>query len=127
MSEQPKETQPNNNDVKTIREQQREIILVEVVMRQTDYDRETATNKLREHNHDVTKTVREYMGVSLEPPLEVKRSTNQMVYGEFRNLMDNAAASYRAKKELEERRQAYITSLQRQRQEAKKSLEKKIN
>lgn len=78
--------------------------LINVIMRQTDYSKELAVEKLKEHNNDVVSVVREYMN----PPIqEVKntKSTSQLIYGEIRSLMGSAATNYRIKKESEERKQ----------------------
>ena len=78
--------------------------LINIIMRQTDYSKELVIEKLKQHNNDIISIVREYM----DPPIpEVKetKSTSQLIYGEIRSLMGNAAANYRLKKETEERRQ----------------------
>jgi hypothetical protein len=75
--------------------------LINVIMRQTDYSKELAVEKLKEHNNDVVSVVREYMN----PPIqEVKntKSTSQLIYGEIRSLMGSAATNYRIKKESED-------------------------
>ena len=73
----------------------------DIIMRQTDYDEETTEQKLKEHNNDVLKIIREYMGSSNKPKeLEKNSSVNQQTYKEIRKLMDNAASRYRIKKEL---------------------------
>ena len=99
--------------------------LKDIVMRQTDYSEEQALEKLKEHNKDIMAIVREFMGVSTKTK-DTKNnnntSVNQQIYGEIRNLMDTAAASYKAKKEAEERheqrRQVYMA-------QARKELERR--
>jgi len=78
--------------------------LVNVIMRQTDYSKELAIEKLNQHNNDVLSIVREYMNPPIQEVKETK-STSQLIYGEIRSLMGNAAKNYRMKKEMEERRQ----------------------
>ena len=94
--------------------------LVDVVLRQTDYTEEKAIEKLKEHNNDIIAIVREYMcGSAIKKPHTIdttNKSTNQQIYGEIRNLMDDAAKTYKAKKDLEKRREEYIAFMQAQAQ-----------
>ena len=110
------------------REQERRNNLVDVVMRQTDYDREKSQIKLKEHNFDVQKTIREYMNPQkqIEPTEEKKLSTNQIVYKEFRTMLDDASTKYRIEKEMEEKRMNYLQALQQKKNEAAASLKNKI-
>lgn len=81
-----------------------------VVMRQTNYDEETAKEKLIEHDLDVMKIIREYMNVSntnMNTDNKVK-STNQKMYGEFRKFLDDASSKHYKRKEFEELQQRYI-------------------
>ena len=78
--------------------------LIDVIIRQTDYTEEKAIDKLTEHKNDVLAIVREYMGV-VKPPTRnetIKSSTNQQIFSEIRNLMDDAAKTYQAKKAYEQ-------------------------
>ena len=97
------------------------LYLRDIIMRQTDYDEETADKKLEEHNKDVIAVIREYMGAS-KTVEKTPVSTNQAIYGEIRTMMDDAAASYRVKKELEERREAAIAAIQQARAQAAANL-----
>ena len=118
----------NNSVQKTdaeIRAQQHLNNLKDIVMRQTDYSEEQALEKLKEHNNDIMTIVREFMGISTKTTKDTKNnntSVNQQIYGEIRNLMDTAAASYKARKEAEERyeqrKQLYIA-------QARKELERR--
>ena len=86
------------------------------IMRQTDYTRDVAHEKLQEHDLDIIQIVREWMGAPVKK--EKDRTTNQMVFDEFRSFLDQAANKYYRKKELEERRkqimqQAAATELAR--------------
>ena len=76
------------------------------IMRQTDYDKEISLQKLKEHDLDIIEIVREWMGVPIKK--QVKRTTNQMVFDEFRSFLDDAANKYYKKKDAEERQQAFI-------------------
>jgi hypothetical protein len=94
--------------------------LIDVIIRQTDYTEEKAIEKLTEHKNDVLAIVREYMGV-VKPPTRnetIKSSTNQQIFSEIRNLMDDAAKTYQAKKAYEKRKEEYIAYMQAKQQEA---------
>jgi hypothetical protein len=84
--------------------------LKDVVMRQTDYSEEQTLAKLNEYNNDIMAIVREFMGV-INKVKENKTTVNQQVYSEIRGLMDNAAASYKLKKENEGKKQLYIKKM----------------
>ena len=116
------------------REQERKEQLVAVVMRQTDYDEPKARMKLEEHKYDVSKTILEYMKPDHEKANSHEetdsnnkgnKSANQLIYGEFRKLLDDASKNHRIEKEREEKRVRYIQMLQQQRDAAANSLKKK--
>jgi hypothetical protein len=69
---------------------------IDMIMRQTDYDKETAERKLAEHNNDVTQVIRDYLNPGkISTPSNVnKLSTNQQIYKEIRVMMDDAAKTY---------------------------------
>ena len=99
--------------------QQQLLYMRDIIMRQTDYDEETSEQKLKEHNNDVLKIIREYMGSSNQPKESVKNaSVNQQTYKEIRKLMDNAASRYRIKKEIDERRENIIASVRAQQEQS---------
>ena len=111
------------------RQEDRKQQLVEVVMRQTDYDEDTARNKLTVHDYDVSKTILEYM----KPPEEdkedkegKKNSRNQMLYGEFRRFLDEASTTHRKAQEQEEKRAQYIQMLESKRETASRAMKEEI-
>tara|TARA_Y100000591_G_C21802301_1_gene682771 strand:- start:896 stop:1180 length:285 start_codon:yes stop_codon:yes gene_type:complete len=78
--------------------------LVDIVLRQTNYNKETALQKLEEFEYDPLKVIRNYMNpdnkvyyTKNEP-----KTTNQLMYKEIRTMLDSANAKYRKKKEDEE-------------------------
>lgn len=79
---------------------------IEIVMRQTNYNKETALEKLIEHKYNLHSIVREYMcsNKTKEKKDEIK-STSQTIYREIRNMMNDACTKYRRNKELEEYKQ----------------------
>ena len=70
---------------------------VAFILRQTEYDEETAFKRLCELK-DPVKVVSEYLGV--KPRSEsLAKSKNQMKYGEIRKFMDFGARQYNIQKE----------------------------
>ena len=101
-----------------------------IVMRQTDYDEETADEKLTIHNYDVVAVVRDFMNPNplvTETNNNVVESVNQQIYGEIRGMMDNASWNYRKKKEYEEKKELMRAEYIRQRNKAKQNLVSKVN
>lgn len=102
-----------------------------LVMRQTDYDETTADLMLERHNYDVMAVVRGFLNPE---PVEEKNSkndlvvsANQQIYGEIRNMMDNASTNYRRQKEAEEMREMMRQEYIKRKETAKKNLVAKIN
>jgi hypothetical protein len=92
----------------------------EKIMRQTDYSREVSFEKLKEHNMDIMAVVRDWMGVvSIKKP---ERTSNQMVFDEFRSFLDDASSSYYKKKELQKAQEEYV---QQMREAARIELERR--
>lgn len=100
----------SNNNIRNKKEQEQHEMLIDVVMRQTDYDREKANKKLLEHNYNITNIVREFITSDVIQKEEPKpqKSTNQLIYGEIRNMMGNAAANYRRQREMQQYYQAQL-------------------
>jgi hypothetical protein len=99
-----------------------------IIKRQTDYSDEELNLKMQIHNNDPMAILREYMGgspsVKKEQP---NKSVNQTIYSEIRHLMDDAASTYKQKKEMEERNKIIRETLMRKRDEAAKKLREKLN
>ena len=87
------------------REDKQKQYLRDVVMRQTEYTEEQASQKLQEFNFDVMAVVRDYMGINTKKVEGPVKSINQQIYGEIRNMMDDASSKYRKKKEMDEKRE----------------------
>ena len=71
--------------------------LCEKVMRQTDYDKETAANMLEKHDYDLIVVIRDY----LKPPPKTvtePKTLNQRIYKEIRTFMDSASQSLSPKR-----------------------------
>ena len=99
-------------------------MLSEIIMRQTDYDSETAKNKVKEFNGNVEAIVREFMN----PPTkkEEKKSVNQEIYGQIRGLMDDAARNFRNQQELNKLKEKYMAQLQKEKENQKVNLKKNV-
>ena len=82
---------------------QKENQVLELVLRQTDLEREKAIELLKENDYDSIKVIKQYMGIK-EKKEEKQVSVNQQVYREIRGFMDNASKQYRFSKELEKKR-----------------------
>ena len=98
----------------SVEEKQR--LLVEMVMRQTNYSYEEVETNLVKHNNDYMKVIREALGTQ-ESASDKMASINQGIYKEIRGLMDTAASTYRRKKELEEKKERFIAHLKKQKEE----------
>jgi glucan phosphorylase len=100
--------------------EERKKALIDLIMRQTDYDEETANIKLAQWNNNYLNVIKEYMNPNFqEKPKEEKKTTkNQMIYGEIRNFMDdvNRQALWRKRQkiQMEKKREAYIAYLKQQ-------------
>tara|TARA_Y100000996_G_C22517087_1_gene640849 strand:- start:349 stop:855 length:507 start_codon:yes stop_codon:yes gene_type:complete len=97
-----------DGDYKKLIIKKEELKLVNIVMRQTDYDIDTAYSKLRESSGDYMKVISNYLrggerkkekgSNTIE---KSKISTNQKIFREIRDFMDNAKTDNDASKEVE--------------------------
>ena len=105
--------------------------LVDLVVRQTDYDEDKAMIKLIEWNYNYLNVIKEYMNPNFQNvKKEEKTGTkNQMIYGEIRSFMDdvNKQALWRKtqKEKMEKKREAYIEYLKKQQEAQQKQDEDK--
>jgi len=87
---------------------------IDMIIRQTNYNQETAEKKLNEFNNDIMAVIRDYMNpggvIKVNTNTEKKNSKNQQIYKEIRGMMDNASRVYeykKAKQKAEEEAKAY--------------------
>tara|TARA_Y100000768_G_C23982849_1_gene686925 strand:+ start:628 stop:900 length:273 start_codon:yes stop_codon:yes gene_type:complete len=74
--------------------------LIEIIMRQTDYTREKAIDKLNIYNNSLEDVIKDYLEVPAKK--EDKRiNVNQQIYKEIRYMMDNASMKYEKEKNEE--------------------------
>ena len=72
---------------------------IDIVLRQTNYTKEVAIQKLEEHNNNAINVIKEYMGVK---PTEKKapiKSLNQEIYKQIRLKLDTSMDEYRSKQD----------------------------
>ena len=80
--------------------------IIKLVLRQTDYDRETVISKLEHWNNNYLNVIKEYMNPNFNPEKKQEKkfaSSNQQVFGEIRTFMDNANKQYYKRKKREEK------------------------
>lgn len=90
------------------RQDKQKLYLIDVVMRQTDYDAKTAQDKLKKFNFNAVEVIRDFMGIHNKKKETPLKSINQQIYGEIRNMMDDAASKYRIKKEIEKNQEELL-------------------
>jgi len=106
--------------------------LVDLVIRQTDYDEDKAMIKLIEWNYNYLNVIKEYMNPNFQNVKKKEKTgtKNQMIYGEIRSFMDDvnkqALWRKRQKEKLEKKREAYIEYLKKQ-QEAKQKQDEDVS
>lgn len=82
---------------------------IDIISRQTTYDRDTIIDKLKIHNNNIDDVIREYMSPNKKTTLPVdkkQKTTNQIIFSEIRKLMDEACLSYQRKKEGAEQKKS---------------------
>lgn len=82
--------------------------LAKIVTRQTTYNIEQAREKLEEYNYNIPAVLKHFMspakktkGDEIREEAETKKTTNQKIYSEFRNLLDTSAEIMKRRRELE--------------------------
>jgi hypothetical protein len=71
---------------------------VQKIIRQTDYNPETALAKLKEHNFDEIAAIRAYFGITDKKPTQIK-SVNQEIYKQLRHKLDSNMKDYQLRVE----------------------------
>ena len=79
--------------------EEKEEELCEVILRQTDYTKEVAREKLIENNYDALKVIRAYLGVTEKKAPPKSRSINQQIYAQLRHKLDKDMQSYQERVE----------------------------
>lgn len=82
----------------------RETEIINLVIRQTNYDKETAIEKIKEHNNDYLAVIKEYiLQDKKEKKTETNKSTNQKIMSEIRTFMDDVNNQYEKRKRYNQR------------------------
>jgi len=91
--------------------------IIDIVVRQTNYTKEQVIDKMKEHNNNALLIIREYMTGNEKNVKKTteKATTNQQIYGEIRNLMDDAAKRYSAKVKYEKQKEEYMKYMENKR------------
>jgi hypothetical protein len=72
---------------------------IDIVLRQTNYTKEVAIQKLKEHNNNTINVIKEYMGVKPAEKKALIKSLNQEIYRQIRIKLDTSMDEYRAKQD----------------------------
>jgi hypothetical protein len=70
---------------------------VDIILRQTNFTKEEALIKLKEHNFDEIATIKSYFGIQSKKTENVK-SVNQEIYKQLRTRLDSNMRSYEERK-----------------------------
>lgn len=71
--------------------------LIGVVCRQTELTEEESKKLLEKHEYNVKNVLNEYFNIT--PTEEKKKTTNQLFYGEMRELLDTSSRNFRKEQE----------------------------
>jgi len=77
-----------------------------MVMRQTNYNEETAKNKLIEHGFDEIATIKSYLGIPEKKSSQVT-SINQEIYKQMRYKLDSNMRDYKERAEKGDAKKLY--------------------
>jgi hypothetical protein len=72
---------------------------IDIVLRQTNYTKEVAIQKLGEHNSNAINVIKEYMGVKPTEKKAPVKSVNQEIYRQIRIKLDTSMDEYREKQQ----------------------------
>jgi len=66
---------------------------IQKVIRQTDYNEDTAREKLSEHGFDEVETIKAYLGIK-KKEVQVIKSVNQEIYKQLRYKLNSSINDY---------------------------------
>ena len=66
---------------------------VQIILRQTDYTKEIAAEKLKLHNFNEIAVIKAYFGITEKPPPKIT-SVNQEIYKQLRYRLDSNNRDY---------------------------------
>ena len=99
-------------------------LLIEMIMRQTMYTYDQAKDKLEENDNNYMLVIKKALGIVEKPPTSVP-SINQGIYKEIRGLMDTVSTNHRENQEKEREREEYNESLKKKQQAQQKQAQQK--
>ena len=94
-----------------ITQEQKQKLLIEMVMRQTDLSFDKASEQLKKYNNNYIIVIKEALGIKTSSEQKSISSVNQEIYTEIRGLMDNASERYRKQQEVEKQKEKIIEKL----------------
>ena len=107
--------------------------VIQLIKRQTDYDRETIVKKLKKWDNNYLYVIKEYINPNFKVEKKKKKivSNNQTVFNEIRTFMDDVNYKYnRRKKEnqlrKERQQQIYINFLKQKKEKERKAKIEKL-
>ena len=71
---------------------------IDIILRQTDYSRETARTKLEEFKYDEILVIKNFLGINNKKQDDIK-SINQEIYKQLRYQLDHSMRDYQKRKE----------------------------
>lgn len=77
---------------------------IDIILRQTNYSKEEAREKLLEYNNDYIAVIKAYLGVKQDVPKPDITSVNQEIYKQLRLKLDSAMRDYTIRKDNNETR-----------------------
>ncbi len=77
---------------------------LDIILRQTNYSKEEAREKLVEYNNDYIAVIKAYLGVKQEVSKPDITSVNQEIYKQLRFKLDSAMRDYTLRKDNNETR-----------------------
>ena len=77
---------------------------IDIILRQTNYSKEEAREKLLEYNNDYIAVIKAYLGVKKDAPNPGIISVNQEIYKPMRLKLDSAMRDYTVRKDNNETR-----------------------
>jgi hypothetical protein len=69
---------------------------IDIIMRQTNYNREECIEKLN-NNNNTNDIIKEYLGISLQPSSTRKKSLQQEIYYQIRTQLDSSVKEFNKK------------------------------
>ena len=98
-------------------DERKQKIIIDVVLRQTDYTEEQARQKLEENNYNALFVIKDFMGIKEKKKDENVASLNQEIYKQIRYKMDTSMRDYTKRKEMSEKIKAYQEYVKQQTQQ----------